>query len=214
MKLLLIGPPGVGKGTQAKFLIEKFNIPQISTGDMLRENVREKTKLGNEAKTCMDSGKLVPDEIILNMIKNRLNKRDCENGYVLDGFPRTIPQAQGLDILLLNLKQKIDHVIIMKIDDSLIIERLSNRRSCENCNKIYNLIYNPPLIKNKCNDCHGSLYLRDDDKPNTIQKRLYVYHEQTEPLIDYYSKQNINQEINAQGSIEEIKNTMLNSITK
>ncbi len=214
MKLLLIGPPGVGKGTQAKFLIEKFNIPQISTGDMLRENVREKTKLGNEAKTCMDSGKLVPDEIILNMIKNRLNKRDCENGYVLDGFPRTIPQAQGLDILLLNLKQKIDHVIIMKIDDSLIIERLSNRRSCENCNKIYNLIYNPPLIKNKCNDCHGSLYLRDDDKPNTIQKRLNVYHEQTEPLIDYYSKQNINQEINAQGSIEEIKNTMLNSITK
>jgi len=214
LKLLLIGPPGVGKGTQAKFLIEKFNIPQISTGDMLRENVREKTKLGNEAKTCMDSGKLVPDEIILNMIKNRLNKRDCENGYVLDGFPRTIPQAQGLDILLLNLKQKIDHVIIMKIDDSLIIERLSNRRSCENCNKIYNLIYNPPLIKNKCNDCHGSLYLRDDDKPNTIQKRLNVYHEQTEPLIDYYSKQNINQEINAQGSIEEIKNTMLNSITK
>ena len=214
MKLLLIGPPGVGKGTQAKFLIEKFNIPQISTGDMLRENVRKKTKLGNDAKTCMDSGKLVPDEIILNMIKNRLNKRDCENGYVLDGFPRTIPQAQGLDILLLNLKQKIDHVIIMKIDDSLIIERLSNRRSCKNCNKIYNLIYNPPLIKNKCNDCHGNLYLRDDDKPNTIQKRLNVYHEQTEPLIDYYSKQNINQEINAQGSIEEIKNTMLNSITK
>ena len=214
MKLLLIGPPGVGKGTQAKFLIEKFNIPQISTGDMLRENVREKTKLGNEAKTCMDSGKLVPDEIILNMIKNRLNERDCENGYVLDGFPRTIPQAQGLDLLLLNLKQKIDHVIIMKIDDSLIIERLSNRRSCKNCNKIYNLIYNPPLIKNKCNDCHGNLYLRDDDKPNTIQKRLNVYHEQTEPLIDYYSKQNINQEINAQGSIEEIKNTMLNSITK
>ena len=214
MKLLLIGPPGVGKGTQAKFLIEKFNIPQISTGDMLRENVRDKTKLGNEAKVYMDSGKLVPDEIILNMIKNRLNERDCENGYVLDGFPRTIPQAQGLDLLLLNLKQKIDHVIIMKIDDSLIIERLSNRRSCKNCNKIYNLIYNPPLIKNTCNDCHGNLYLRDDDKPNTIQKRLNVYHEQTEPLIDYYSKQNINKEINAQGSIEEIKNTMLNSITK
>ena len=214
MKLLLIGPPGVGKGTQAKFLIEKFNIPQISTGDMLRENVRDKTKLGNEAKAYMDSGKLVPDEIILNMIKNRLNERDCENGYVLDGFPRTIPQAQGLDLLLLNLKQKIDHVIIMKIDDSLIIERLSNRRSCKNWNKIYNLIYNPPLIKNKCNDCHGNLYLRDDDNPNTIQKRLNVYHEQTEPLIDYYSKQNINQEINAQGSIEEIKNTMLNSITK
>ena len=214
MKLLLIGPPGVGKGTQAKFLIEKFNIPQISTGDMLRENVRDKTKLGNEAKVYMDSGKLVPDEIILNMIKNRLNERDCENGYVLDGFPRTIPQAQGLDLLLLNLKQKIDHVIIMKIDDSLIIERLSNRRSCKNCNKIYNLIYNPPLIKNTCNDCHVNLYLRDDDKPNTIQKRLNVYHEQTEPLIDYYSKQNINKEINAQGSIEEIKNTMLNSITK
>jgi adenylate kinase len=214
LKLLLIGPPGVGKGTQAKFLIEKFNIPQISTGDMLRENVRNKTKLGNDAKTCMDSGKLVPDEIILNMIKNRLNENDCKNGYVLDGFPRTIPQAQGLDVLLLNLEQKMDHVIIMKIDDSLIIKRLSNRRSCEKCNKVYNLIYDPPLIENKCNDCKGNLYMRDDDKPETIQKRLNVYHEQTEPVIGYYSEQNINQEVNAQGSIEEIRNTMLNSISK
>ena len=191
MKLLLIGPPGVGKGTQANFIIEKYNIPQISTGDMLRENIRNQTSLGCEAKTYMDSGRLVPDKVILNMINDRLKKNDCNNGYILDGFPRTIPQAEGLESLLDKLKQKLDFIIVMKIHDSLIIKRLSNRRSCKDCNKVYNLIFDPPTISNKCDDCSGILYMRDDDNPETIQNRLDVYHEQTEPVIDFYHNKKI-----------------------
>ena len=214
MKLLLIGPPGVGKGTQANFIIEKYNIPQISTGDMLRENIRNQTSLGCEAKTYMDSGRLVPDEVILNMINDRLKKNDCNNGYILDGFPRTIPQAEGLESLLDKLKQKLDFIIVMKIHDSLIIKRLSNRRSCKDCNKVYNLIFDPPTISNKCDDCSGILYMRDDDNPETIQNRLDVYHEQTEPVIDFYHNKKMTNEINADGSIMEIKNNILNSLSK
>ncbi len=214
MKLLLIGPPGVGKGTQANFIIEKYNIPQISTGDMLRENIRNQTSLGREAKTYMDSGRLVPDKVILNMINDRLKKNDCNNGYILDGFPRTIPQAEGLESLLDKLKQKLDFIIVMKIHDSLIIKRLSNRRSCKDCNKVYNLIFDPPTISNKCDDCSGILYMRDDDNPETIQNRLDVYHEQTEPVIDFYHNKKMTNEINADGSIMEIKNNILNSLSK
>ena len=213
MKLLLIGPPGVGKGTQANFIIKKYNIPQISTGDMLRENIRNETSLGHEAKTYMDSGKLGPDEVILNMINDRLNKNDCKNGYILDGFPRTIPQAEGLNSLLNKLKQNLDSIIVMKINDSLIIKRLSNRRSCKDCNKVYNLIFDPPTISNKCNDCSGNLYMRDDDNPETIQNRLDVYHKQTEPVIDFYHNKKMIKEINADGSIMEIKNNILNSLS-
>tara|TARA_Y100000590_G_scaffold30250_1_gene33620 strand:- start:799 stop:1437 length:639 start_codon:yes stop_codon:yes gene_type:complete len=212
--LLLIGPPGVGKGTQANFIIEKYNIPQISTGDMLRENIRNQTSLGREAKTYMDSGRLVPDKVILNMINDRLKKNDCNNGYILDGFPRTIPQAEGLESLLDKLKQKLDFIIVMKIHDSLIIKRLSNRRSCKDCNKVYNLIFDPPTISNKCDDCSGILYMRDDDNPETIQNRLDVYHEQTEPVIDFYHNKKMTNEINADGSIMEIKNNILNSLSK
>tara|TARA_B100001146_G_C16089578_1_gene394368 strand:+ start:149 stop:793 length:645 start_codon:yes stop_codon:yes gene_type:complete len=212
MRLLLIGPPGGGKGTQAEFLVNTFSIPQISTGDMLRKNVHDKTKLGNEAQKYMQSGKLVPDTVILNIIKERLAEQDCNKGYILDGFPRTMPQAQGLDELLVILKQKMDFVIIMKIEDSIIINRLSNRRSCEKCNKIYNLIYDPPLLAQKCNDCNGELYMREDDIPETIQQRLHIYHQQTEPVIEYYVKQNISKEIDAHGSIEEIKNNILEKI--
>ena len=212
--MLLIGPPGVGKGTQANFIIEKYNIPQISTGDMLRENIRNQTSLGCEAKTYMDSGRLVPDKVILNMINDRLKKNDCNNGYILDGFPRTIPQAEGLESLLDKLKQKLDFIIVMKIHDSLIIKRLSNRRSCKDCNKVYNLIFDPPTISNKCDDCSGILYMRDDDNPETIQNRLDVYHEQTEPVIDFYHNKKMTNEINADGSIMEIKNNILNSLSK
>ena len=202
----------MGKGTQAEFLVNTFSIPQISTGDMLRKNVHEKTKLGNEAQKYMQSGKLVPDTVILNMIKKRLIEQDCNKGYILDGFPRTIPQAQGLDELLEILKQKMDFVIIMKIEDSIIIKRLSNRRSCKNCNKVYNLIYDPPSFAQKCNECNGELYMREDDIPDTIQQRLNIYHQQTEPVIEYYVKQNISKEIDAQGSIEEIKKNILKKI--
>ena len=176
MRLLLIGSPGSGKGTQAKYLIDKFLIPQISTGDMLRKNVRNKTSLGKEAQKFMKSGKLFPDSIILNMMKKRLAEQDCRNGYILDGFPRTIPQAEGLDFLLDNLNQKLDQVVVMDVPDNLIITRLSNRRSCKECGQVYNLIFEPPKNAGKCNNCNNELYLREDDNPATIQQRLNVYH--------------------------------------
>ena len=213
MRLLLIGPPGSGKGTQAKYLIDKFFIPQISTGDMLRINVRNKTPLGIEAQKFMKSGKLVPDSIILNMMKKRLAEQDCRNGYILDGFPRTIPQAEGLDILLTDLNQKLDHVVIMDVPDNLIITRLSNRRSCKECGQVYNLIFEPPKNAGKCNNCNNELYLREDDNPATIQQRLNVYHEQTEPVIKYYSDQGLTKVIDSKGTIDEIRFEIFQSIT-
>ena len=212
MKLLLIGPPGVGKGTQAKFLVDHFIIPQISSGDMLRKNIRNHTELGNEAQTYMQSGKLVPDTVILDMMDARLKEDDCSNGYILDGFPRTIPQAEGLDDILHNLDQKLDCVIVMKIADSLIINRLSNRRSCKDCNQVFNLIYDPPQKAGKCNKCNGDLFLREDDIPDTIQRRLNVYHQQTEPVIEYYVQLGKTELIDAKGSIEKIKTLILKRI--
>jgi len=212
LKLLLIGPPGVGKGTQAKYLVDQFSIPQISTGDMLRENVRNNTTLGNEAETYMQSGKLVPDKVILNMMRYRLTEKDCSFGYILDGFPRTIPQAEGLDHLLNKLDQQLDCVVVMDIADSLIINRLSNRRSCKECNQVFNLLYDPPEYAGKCNKCNGDLFLREDDIPDTIQQRLNIYHLQTKPVIEYYSQRKITEVIDAQGSIDEIKTNIINRI--
>jgi len=214
MRLLLIGPPGVGKGTQAKFLVARFSIPQISTGDMLRENVQNKTILGNEAETYMREGKLVPDTVILQMIEKRLDKNDCSTGYILDGFPRTEPQAIGLDKLLNSLNQKLDCVIVMNIDDSMIINRLSNRRSCKNCNQIFNLLYDPPKKAGICDKCNKELFLREDDIPSTIKKRLAIYYEQTEPVIQYYTKHEITKKIEAKGSINEIKDDIIKIISK
>ena len=213
MRLLLIGPPGGGKGTQAKFLIDHFSIPQISTGDMLRENVRNETSLGEEARKFMNKGKLVPDSVILDMMKKRLAEQDCNNGYILDGFPRTIPQAEGLDLLLTDLNQKLDHVVIMDVPDNLIITRLSNRRSCKECGQVYNLIFEPPKNAGKCNNCNNELYLREDDNPATIQQRLNVYHEQTEPVIKYYSDQGLTKVIDSKGTIDEIRFEIFQSIT-
>ena len=209
MRLLLIGPPGVGKGTQAKFLVNHFKIPQISTGDILRLNVRNKTALGEKAETYMQGGKLVPDRVILNMMQERLAENDCSKGYILDGFPRTIPQAEGLDGLLNNINHQLDCVIIMKIADSLIITRLSNRRSCKECNQVFNLLYDPPQQAGKCNECKGDLFLREDDIPDTIQQRLIIYHQQTEPVINYYTQLGITELIDAQGSIEHIKTVII-----
>ena len=214
MRLLLIGPPGSGKGTQAKYLIDKFFIPQISTGDMLRINVRNKTPLGIEAQKFMKSGKLVPDSIILNMMKKRLAEQDCRNGYILDGFPRTIPQAEGLDILLTDLNQKLDHVVIMDVPDNLIITRLSNRRSCKECGQVYNLIFEPPKNAGKCNNCNEELYLREDDNPATVQQRLNVYHTQTKPVIKYYSNQGLTKVIDSKGTIDKIRFEIFQSITR
>lgn len=213
MRLLLIGPPGGGKGTQAKFLIDHFSIPQISTGDMLRENVRNETSLGEEAGKFMNKGKLVPDSVILDMMKKRLAEQDCNNGYILDGFPRTIPQAEGLDILLKNLNQKLDHVMVMDVPDNLIITRLSNRRSCKKCGQVYNLLFEPPNNAGKCNNCNEELYLRSDDNPATIQQRLNVYHKQTEPVIKYFSDQGLTKIIDSKGTIDEIRLEILQIIS-
>ena len=213
MRLLLIGPPGGGKGTQAKYLVKKFSIPQISTGDMLRENVQNGTPLGKEAQKLMTDGQLVPDSVILDMMAKRLNERDCSNGYILDGFPRTILQAEGLDNLLDGMNQKLDYVVVMDVPDNLIITRLSNRRSCKECGHVYNLIFDPPANAGKCNECGEALYLRDDDNPATIQERLTVFHQQTEPVIKYYSNQGITKVIDSKGSIDAIRTEILNNIT-
>ena len=213
MRILLIGPPGVGKGTQAKFLVDYFTIPQISTGDMLRNNVQNKTALGNEAQTYMQSGRLVPDTVILNMMQARLGEDDCSKGYILDGFPRTIHQAEDLDDLLNNLGQQLDCVVVMKIADPLIINRLSNRRSCKECTQIFNLLYDPPQQAGKCNECNGDLFLREDDIPDTIQQRLNIYHQQTEPVIEYYTQRGMTEIIDAKGSIKDIKTNIIERIS-
>ena len=213
MRLLLIGPPGGGKGTQAKYLVEKFFIPQISTGDMLRENVQNGTPLGKEAQTFMMDGQLVPDSVILDMMAKRLDESDCSNGYILDGFPRTIPQAEGLDNLLDGMNHKLDYVVVMDVPDNLLITRLSNRRSCKECGHVYNLIFEPPANAGKCNECSEELYLRDDDNPETIQERLRVFHQHTEPVIKYYSNQDITRVIDSKGSIDAIRTEILNNIT-
>lgn len=213
MRLLLIGPPGGGKGTQAKFLIDRFAIPQISTGDMLRGNINNNTSMGKEAQKFMNSGQLVPDSIILDMMQKRLTEQDCKNGYILDGFPRTIPQAEGLDYLLKGVNQQLDHVIVMDVPDNLIITRLSNRRSCKGCGQVYNLIFEPPAIAGKCNNCSEELYLREDDNPATIQQRLTVYRQQTKPVIKYYSDQRLTKVIDSKGTIDEIRSDILKNIT-
>ena len=192
MRLLLIGPPGGGKGTQAKFLIDRFAIPQISTGDMLRGNTNNNTPMGKEAQNYMNSGQLVPDSIILDMMQKRLTEQDCKNGYILDGFPRTIPQAEGLNYLLKGVNQQLDHVIVMDVPDNLIITRLSNRRSCKECSE--------------------ELYLREDDNPATIQQRLTIYHQQTKPVINYYSSQKLTKVIDSHGTIDEIRLDILKNI--
>lgn len=212
MRLLLIGPPGGGKGTQAKFLVGHFTIPQISTGDMLRENVHNKTPIGKEAQKFIKVGALVPDSVILDMMKNRFSKNDCAKGYILDGFPRTIPQAEGLDQLLSHMHQKLDCVVVMDVPDNVIITRLSSRRSCKGCGQVYNLIFEPPGVAGKCNECNEELYLREDDNPVTIKQRLTVYYKQTTPVINYYSNQGITKVIDAKGSIDNIKTEILTNI--
>ena len=213
MRLLLIGPPGGGKGTQAKYLIDHFDIPQISTGDMLRANIHNNTNLGKDAQKFMNSGQLVPDSIILDMMKERLTDQDCDNGFILDGFPRTIPQAEGLDYLLKSMKEQLDHVIVMDVPDNLIITRLSNRRSCKECGQVYNLIFEPPAIAGKCNNCGEDLFLRPDDNSTIIQQRLTVYHQQTKPVIKYYSDQGLTDVIDSKGTIDEIRSNILLNIT-
>jgi len=204
MNLILLGPPGGGKGTQAKRIVEKYGIPQISTGDMFREAVAKGTELGKKAKEYMDRGELVPDDIVIGIVKERLSQPDCEKGFILDGFPRTLKQAEALDEILEEMNKKIDAVININVPDEEIIKRIVYRRTCKNCGAVYNLIYSPPKEDNKCDKCGGELYQRDDDKEETVRERLRVYKEQTQPLIDYYKKKGILYEVDGTKSIDEV----------
>lgn len=186
MKIIMLGAPGAGKGTQAKMISEKYDIPHISTGDIFRANIKNGTELGKKAKSYMDQGLLVPDELVVDLVVDRVNKDDCVKGYILDGFPRTIPQAESLDAAL--GEDKIDYAIDIEVPDENIITRMSGRRACVGCGATYHIVYNPTKTEGICDACGEKLILRDDDKPETVQKRLDVYHEQTQPLIDYYKK--------------------------
>lgn len=191
MKIIMLGAPGAGKGTQAKKIAEKYQIPHISTGDIFRANIKNGTELGKKAKSYMDQGLLVPDELTVDLVIDRLANDDCKNGYILDGFPRTIPQAEALDAALAKLGEKMDYAIDVDVPDENIVSRMSGRRACTGCGATYHIVYNPSKKGDCCEVCGEKLILRDDDKPETVQKRLNVYHEQTQPLIDYYTKQGI-----------------------
>ena len=191
MKIVMLGAPGAGKGTQAKMIASKYQIPHISTGDIFRANIKNGTELGKKAKSYMDQGLLVPDELTVDLVIDRLANDDCKNGYILDGFPRTIPQAEALDAALAKLGEKMDYAIDVDVPDENIVSRMSGRRACTGCGATYHIVYNPSKKGDCCEVCGEKLILRDDDKPETVQKRLNVYHEQTQPLIDYYTKQGI-----------------------
>ena len=191
MKIVMLGAPGAGKGTQAKMIAAKYQIPHISTGDIFRANIKNGTELGKKAKSYMDQGLLVPDELTGDLVIDRLAQDDCKNGYILDGFPRTIPQAEALDAALAKLGEKMDYAIDVDVPDENIVSRMSGRRACTGCGATYHIVYNPSKKGECCEVCGEKLILRDDDKPETVQKRLNVYHEQTQPLIDYYTKQSI-----------------------
>lgn len=204
MKIIMLGAPGAGKGTQAKKIAEKYSIPHISTGDIFRANIKNGTELGKKAKTYMDQGLLVPDELVVDLVVDRLNQEDCNSGCVLDGFPRTIPQAEALDAALEAAGQAVDYAINVEVPDENIVRRMSGRRACVGCGATYHIVYAPTKEENICDTCHGELILRDDDKPETVQKRLNVYHEQTQPLIDYYTKKNILVEVDGTQDIEDV----------
>ncbi len=191
MKIIMLGAPGAGKGTQAKLIADQYQIPHISTGDIFRANIKNGTELGKKAKSYMDQGLLVPDELVVDLVVDRVAQDDCDNGYVLDGFPRTIPQATALDEALIKKGTGIDYALNVDVPDENIIHRMSGRRACVNCGATYHIVHIPTKVEGICDRCGSELILRDDDKPETVQKRLNVYHEQTQPLIDYYSKAGI-----------------------
>lgn len=186
MKVVMLGAPGAGKGTQAKMIATKYNVPHISTGDIFRANIKEGTELGKKAKSYMDQGLLVPDELVVDLVVDRLQQEDCKDGYILDGFPRTIPQAEALDAALSKLDTKLDVALDIDVADDFIVKRMGGRRACLGCGATYHIVNIPPKKEGICDTCGAELVLRDDDKPETVEKRLLVYHEQTQPLIDYY----------------------------
>lgn len=210
MKIIMLGAPGAGKGTQAKKIAEKYSIPHISTGDIFRANIKNGTELGKKAKTYMDQGLLVPDELVVDLVVDRVKQDDCSNGYVLDGFPRTIPQAEALDKALAAMGEAMDYAINVEVPDENIVRRMSGRRACVDCGATHHIVYAPTKEENICDNCHGELILREDDKPETVQKRLNVYHEQTQPLIDYYTEKNILVEVDGTVDIDEVFAAIVN----
>ena len=210
MKIIMLGAPGAGKGTQAKKIAEKCGIPHISTGDIFRANIKNGTELGKKAKTYMDQGLLVPDELVCDLVVDRIQQDDCKKGYILDGFPRTIPQAESLDKALQAIGEKMDYAIDVEVPDENIVKRMGGLRACVGCGATYHLVYAPTKKEGICDVCGGELILRDDDKPETVQKRLGVYHEQTQPLIDYYKNQGILREVDGSVDMEDVFKEILN----
>ena len=204
MKIIMLGAPGAGKGTQAKKIAAKYEIPHISTGDIFRANIKNGTELGKKAKTYMDQGLLVPDELVVDLVVDRVNQDDCKNGYVLDGFPRTIPQAEALTEALAKMGQKMDYAIDVNVPDENIVRRMGGRRACVGCGATYHVEYAPTKKEGICDVCGAELILRDDDKPETVQKRLNVDHEQTQPLIDYYPEAGILKTVDGTVDIDDV----------
>lgn len=209
MKIIMLGAPGAGKGTQAKMLADKYEIPHISTGDIFRANIKNETELGKKAKEYMDKGLLVPDELTCNLVVDRIQKEDCKKGYILDGFPRTIPQAEALDKALTELNDKVDYAINVEVPDENIVGRMSGRRACVGCGATYHVVYNPTKEEGICDRCGKELILRDDDKPETVQKRLNVYHEQTQPLIDFYKNKGVLKEVDGTVDMNDVFNAIV-----
>ena len=204
-RVVLLGPPGAGKGTQAKLLQEAFAACQISTGDILRKAVAEKTPLGREAAQYIDRGALVPDDVIVKLVAERLKGKDCEKGFILDGFPRTIPQAKSLDAILEEMRLSLNRVLSVQVPREVIIERLAGRRSCKNCGALAHMVFDPPKREGVCDRCGGELYQRRDDEEKTVAHRLEVYENQTAPLVDYYSERKLLREIDGVGAVDEIR---------
>lgn len=204
MKIIMLGAPGAGKGTQADKICAKYEIPHISTGDIFRANIKNNTELGQKAKSYMDKGELVPDELVVDLVVDRIKADDCKNGYVLDGFPRTIPQAEALDAALAAINDKVDFAINVEVPDENIINRMSGRRACVACGATYHIVHIPTKVEGICDKCGAELILRDDDKPETVKNRLNVYHEQTQPLIDYYTGKEVLHEVDGTKEMEAV----------
>ncbi|MBE5939565.1 MAG: adenylate kinase [Lachnospiraceae bacterium] len=209
MKIIMLGAPGAGKGTQAKLLAEKYEIPHISTGDIFRANIKNGTELGKKAKTYMDQGLLVPDELVVDLVVDRVQQEDCKKGYILDGFPRTIPQAESLDAALAKLNDKIDYAFNIEADDEFIIKRMAGRRACLGCGATYHIVNIPPKTEGICDTCGKELVIRDDDQPETVKKRLDVYHVQTQPLIDYYKGKGVLIDFDGTSNMYDVFNAMV-----
>lgn len=209
MNIILLGPPGAGKGTQAKILTKKFGIPQISTGDILRGAVKDQTPMGIKAKGFMDSGALVPDEVVVGIVEERLAQADCVNGFILDGFPRTVAQADALKNMLISHGKSIEHVISVEVNKEELLQRITGRRTCRGCGRGYHLVFDPPKVAGKCDECDNELYQRDDDSEGTMRKRLDVYEVQTAPLVAYYGSEFLLRRVQGTGSIDGIQQAIL-----